>query len=400
MLKTFLFSIVLMFAMTLTACNNPARIQPTGTDDLIRETWVRQININPNVWINNADHWFLTGEPNLIQRQSERASLNHNITVARVNVADFNQIAVAGDFQVQLVGGQPQNSVYIFGPEEDTQHVSITTSDNKLVLKQAAKCTGNMRNVIVRIGIHNLRGIESLGSSLIMGKTIMSDKLRIISTGAGSILLDGNINLKIVEQRGMGTITVLGVKSQKLNLTVLGNGNVNLSGRVGIENILHNGDGTIHIIGADSDNLCINTTGNGLTTVYGYVNLDKVFADNSSRVYVSWVYSKYLNVMTRSKAIVGVAGATASLDVKTCHTSCFLGEYLRSRTVYVTTKDQSHADVSADQKIFATASNQSGVLYYGSPSILTKFVSHQATVLNVGNHTRPLPNPPFRPYKS
>ncbi len=400
MLKKIILSIALICAVTLTACSNYGRIQPRGTDDLIRETWVYQMNVNPNVWIKNADPWFLTGEPNLTQQQSESAPLYKAITTSTVRVPDFTHIAIAGDFQVQIIGGQEHNSIYIFGPNEDAQHVSVGIRDNKLILSQSKKPTGTIRNVIVRIGVRNLRSIANMGTSLVMGRTIVSDKLRIISGGAGSILLDGKMNLKIVEQRGIGTITVLGVQSPKLNMTVIGDGNVNISGHVGIENILHKGNGTVQIIGADSDNLCINTAGGGLTTVYGYVNLNQVFADNSSRVYVSWVWSKQLNVMTKSKAIVGVAGGTDNLDVKTFNYSCFLGEYLRAQTVYVSTKDKSHADVSADQKIFATASNQSGILYYGSSANLSKFVHHQATILNVGNHTRRLPNPPFRPYPS
>lgn len=381
----------------LSGCYNKGRIVPRGTNDLIKETWVYEMNINPKVWLRNADPWFLTGDPNLTQQQSAYAPLYKAITLAEVRVPDFTQIAIAGDFQVQIVGGQSHNSVYIFGANADAQHVSVVLRDNKLILTQSKKPTGTLRNVIVRIGIRNLRSLENMGTSLVVGRTIVSDKLRIISDGPGSILLDGNMNLKIVEQRGMGTITVLGVQSPKLHLTVLGPGNVNLSGRIGVENILHEGNGTIHIIGADSDNLCINTAGNGLTTVYGYVNLRKVFADQASRVYVSWVYSQQLNVFTTGNAIVGVAGSSANLDVKTFKNSCFLGEYLRTGTTYVKTCDKSHADVSADLKIFATASNQSGILYYGSPSILTKFISHQATILNVGNHTRVLPNPPFRP---
>ncbi len=377
--------------VVLTACSNQGRIQPRGTNDLIRETWIYQMNINPNVWLKNADPWFLTGEPNLAEQQSATAPLYKAITTSTVRVPDFTQIVVAGDYQVQIVGGQAHNSVYIFGPNADAQHVSVELRDNKLILTQSNKPTGTIRNVIVRIGMRNLRSIENMGTGLVMGRDITSDKLRIIAGGAGSVLLVGNMNLKIVEQQGMGTITVLGAQSPKLNVTALGPGNVNISGRVGIENILHKGNGTVHIVGADTDSLCINTGGNGLTTVYGYVNLKKVFSDNGSRVYVSWVYNQeQLNVMTRGKSIVGIAGGAYNLDVKTFGYSCFLGEYLRAETVYISTKDKSHADITARQKIFATAVNQSGILYYGSPAILTKFVSQQATIFNVGPHQRDL----------
>lgn len=387
MLKKYLLSIFLIFMVTLTACSNNKRIRERGTDDLIRETWVSQMNTNPNNWIKHADPWFLTGEPNLTQQQSETAPFYKAITTSTVRVSDFNSIVIFGDFQVQIVGGQTHNSVYIFGPNADAQHVFVTTNGNKIILRQSEKPTGTMRNVIVRIGIRNLRTLENLGNSLVMGRTIVSDKLRILSSGAGSILLDGNMNLKIVQQTGAGTITVLGAHTPKLELMVPGNGNVNISGHIGVESILHTGNGTVNILGADSDNLCINTAGAGLTTVHGYVNLKRVLAENSSQVYVYGVFSKQLNVMTKAKAIVGLAGSAANLNVETCNTSCFLGQYLRSATVYVSTRDQSHADVTADQKIFAAAANQSGILYYGSNAILSKFISQQATILTVSRET-------------
>lgn len=58
MLKKLIAGIFFMCIVILTACSNQGRIQPRGTDDLIRERWVYQMNINPNVWIKNADPWF------------------------------------------------------------------------------------------------------------------------------------------------------------------------------------------------------------------------------------------------------------------------------------------------------------------------------------------------------
>lgn len=385
--------LLIMCIALITSCSNSGRIQPRGTDDLINETWIMRMNTNPNLWIKQAPPWFVTG----------RSTFPANASVLFKGIdkaGDIREITVAGEFQVQITGGQGQNNICIVGPRAEKRNISVNVINHKLMISQVGKPTGEMQHVIVNINIHKIRSIENVGPGLVMGRNIISKELNVTASGTGSILLNGNMDIHLLKQTGAGTITAMGVYSQELQMLVQGPGNVNISGRIGVQSILHMGNGIINIIGADSDGLCINAGGNGITHVFGHVNLKQVTADHNSQVYVYWADSKKLDIVTKATSLVGVAGSTANLNVSTCKSSCFLGQYLRSGTAYVSTIEHSHADVAADFKMFATARNQSGILFYGPPSILSKFVYHQATIIPVRDYRRELPNPPFVPYST
>lgn len=400
MKKHGLLGIILIILITITGCSSTNTIQPRGSDDALKENWMSQVNTNPDNWIKNADTWFLTGESSLIQQNSKNAPIYTPLSPSVA--AEFTNIRIAGSFQVQIVGGQEFNSVYVFAPDTKTSPVSFSIFKNNIDIFPAKKSTATMRNVIVRIGVRNLHSLTTLGNGLILGRTITSDKLTISSQAGASIFLGGNMNLTQVNQTGGGTITVIGAYSPKLNINVKGDGNVNINGRVGIENIMHMGDGSINIIGADSNALCITAAGKGLTTVFGYVNLKEVTAMDSSRVYVYWVYSNKAVVVEKGKANVGLAGSAGIINVDLSNTSCFQGEYLRGCSVYVRTKGNSHADIAADERIFASATDKSGIFYFGSPDILTPYTTQQGMLVSLGNYSKPSgallpPDGPFQP---
>lgn len=393
MIRHSLLGIFVIFLVALMSCSNSGTIQPRATDAALKENWINQVNTNPDNWLKNADPWFLTGKPNQIQLNAAKASAVSAMTTSSIQVPDFTHLSVMGDFQVQIVGGQDRNSVYVYGPNALTNQVSVSFFQGALMVKQQGELKGNMQNVIVRIGVRNLHSIVNMGNSLILGRTIMSDKLMISASGNGSIMLAGNMNVTKINQTGSGTITVIGAYSPKLDINVKGPGNVNVSGQVGIENLTHEGVGAVNIIGADTDSLCIKAVGKGITTVFGYVNLKELSADNS-QVYVFWVYSNQANITQKGKSVVGLAGSAGSINVDLSNESCYLGQYMRSCTAYIKTKGSSHADVAADLKIFVSAVDKSTIYYFGSPEILSRYTRQQGFVVAIGQYQAPTAPPP------
>lgn len=386
LLSTIIF--ILFFLVSCSSYRTTSQVQVSH--NLLKETWMQKINTDPYRWIKTTDPWFINGEPNKIERYAQTAPFSQAISITMVRVPDFNNIQVDGKFQVQIMGYQEHNTVYVVGPNEQTRQTIVEIKGRTLCIRQAnSKVLTN--RVIVRIGINNLCKLTSNGPCLIAGRDIRSNNLVIDSNGNGDIMLNGNINLAQVNQRGAGTITVLGVYSPSLNLNVKGNGNVRVSGRVGVRSINHTGSGVVEVIGADSDGLSIFSAGSGKTSVVGYVNLKKVTACNSSCVYVYWVNSNGLYVNQSEASIVGLAGATANLNLDMTNASRFYGQYLHGGNIYVRTANVSHANVNPDKKMFAAAFDKSSIYFFGSPNIVSRYTSGQGIVMPVWNNNEALP---------
>jgi hypothetical protein len=367
--------------------------------DLVTETWLRQVQTNPQLWACGADSWFLTGEPNSIEKCDFQAPADKALSLMKVRVPDFVNIKVNGNFQVQIVGGQKRTSVRILGPNDAVRLTAIDVFGNTIYVHQAPNCEKvcgpiYMSRVIVRIGVRDLRKLTNEGNGNIYGRNICTRCLDVFSTGNGNIMLNGMMNLRRVKQTGCGTVTLAGACTPYLEMKVLGPGTVNISGRVGIQSILHYGYGRVNIIGADTDSLVVNTGGCGITSVYGFVNLKKVVATQNSRVYIYWVNGVGTYVRERDRAEVGLAGTTSYLNVDAYDNSIFWGQYLRGRQSYIHTHNNAHANVSVDNKLFANAEDNSSIYFFGSPCKVAKFSTHNGTIIQISKlEVTPPPKP-------
>ncbi len=390
-----LASIILLFC-TLTACvHNNSYEQTKLCENLLKETWMQQINLNPNYWVRGADPWYYTGNPNNIEQYDHNAPASKAITTSMIRVPDFTHITVAGDFQVQIVGRATHNSVFIVGSNTATRQVVVEMMNNTLYIHKMKDSKACLKNVIVRINIRNLRELKNLGTSNIYGRDVLSDHLMIRSCDCGNIFLSGNMNVSHIYQTGTGTVAVLGANTPCLAIRVVGMGNVKVDGHVGIQTISHQGNGEVSVLGADSDSLAINAGGNGLTSVVGYVNLKKVCATDCSRVYVYWINSNSLYITESGNARVGLAGAVTNMNVDITDASRFEGQYLRGDTVYVRTRNYSHANVASDNKIFASALDSSSIYILGSPKMVSRYTSQNGAIIPIWvDSPPPAPFPP------
>jgi hypothetical protein len=357
--------------------------------NLLNETWLKRMNLDPNVWTRGSDRWFLTGEPNFTERYVETAPVSEALTTMNVRVSDFTNIQVDSQVQVQIIGQQEHNSVYLLGPNNQIRQTAVEIYNHTLYIRSAKDA--DLRKVIVRIGVRNLRQITNRGYGNIYGRDITSDNLCINSLNGGKIVLAGDMNVSKINQAGTGTVTVIGAYTPALNIRVTGNGNVNVSGRVGVRSIQNLGNCSVNIIGADTDALTIWAARNGVTSVAGYANLKKVTACDNSQVYLYWVNSNGTYVFESGNARVGLAGMTKSLNVDITGNSQFLGQFLHGQNVYVRTRDNSHANVTADEKLFAAAYDHSTIYFFGSPNIVSRFTAGYGVVIPVWNEGTSLP---------
>ncbi len=401
MQKLGLFASIVLLFCTLTACvSNNGYDQTKLCNNLLRETWMREINLDPNYWVRGADPWYYTGYPYSAIQYSRAAPPFKAITTSMVTVPEFTNVQVSGDFQVQIVGRAEHNSVFIVGPNALTRQIAVDVTDNNTIYihknKDSKAC---LKNVIVRINVHNLHMLKNLGTSNIYGRDVMSSHLIIRSCDCGNIFLSGDMNVVFIHQTGTGTVAVLGANAPCLNIRNVGNGNVRVTGHVGIQNIYHVGNGAVNVLGADSDSLMIHANG-GVTSVVGYVNLKKVWAYGCSRVYVYWINSNSLYVTAGDTARVGLAGAVTNMNVEMTNASRFEGQYLRGNTVYVRTRNTSHANVASDNKIFAAALDSSSIYIFGSPKMVSRYTSQKGAIIPIWyDSPPPAPFPPTLAYR-
>lgn len=398
----YLLRLALISLLFLTSCSNGNKIlyQTRVNNDLVREAWMQGVQVNPNVWASHGDVWYLTGEANQTERSANYAPYTNAMTIAAVKVPQFTKVNVTGNLQVQLVGLQEQNSVYVLGTNAALRQTSVKVFGDTLYIVQSQQGEADpasLNGVIVRVGVHNLRELCVSGGGTVEGRNLMSDNLKITSFNNCMVLLNGNMNLTKVEQMGGGSVSVIGANSPNLDLIQNGRGTINISGRVGVHRIVNAGSGKINVIGLNSNSLSINASGYTSTSLAGYANLKKLTAQGCSQVYLYWINSDGAYINEQDSAVVGLAGCATNLNINLSGDSRLYGRYLHGRDVYIRTNNFAHANIGVDQKLFAAASDNSSIYYFGMPSSVSRFRSKSGTILPVWADTPS--TPPMQPVR-
>lgn len=393
-----LFFIIFICAITLIGCANT--MPPGVNQNLLEEDWMHTINLNPMLWTHDADRWFFTGEPNQTESDARRASNDKAVSMMAVKVPQFTNVTINGCFQVQIVGHQAENSVFILGPNEEVRQIVVHVSGDTLVVGQPRdekNHSVNLKNVIVRIGVSNLRHLQVIGGARVEGRALTSNGMVIDSNNSGTVLLAGDINLLKIDNAGSGAVSVIGAYTPCLSVIDTGSGSVNVSGRIGIQSIDNLGSGQVNIIGADSRSLVIRSCGSSQTAVAGYANLKRLDATDHSCVHFYWVNSQCAQVALSGNARVGLAGIVKKLDLSLSGQARFGGQYLHANTIYVQARNNAHANISGSKKIFASAVDNSNIYFFGPPSLVSRYTAGHGSIIPVWSDSTELPVPSYAP---
>jgi hypothetical protein len=385
MKRYLLLGLILLSYLLLASC--ASNRNPYVKSDYTEERWMREVDRSPNAWARGADSWFLTGDPNATERLNRGAPPAAAISTMMVQVPDFTSIKVLGDFQVQIFGTYGHDSVYVYGPNDGVRDVAVQVRGTTLCIEQIKGASRNVKNVIVRIGMNSVFAITHLGgAATIEGIKLQSNALDIKATPAvtGNMYLAGNVNLRQVNNAGSGTISVFGANASGLSISATGRGGVNASGNINLHSINHRGSNNINIIGANSSSpVKIYAEGSGKIGINGRVNIREIIAKGHTCVYAYPVNSNYIYAYAYDSARIGLGGTTGDLFVDTSGSSRFWGRHLCAQNAYVRAHDRSHVNVSASNKIFASATQRSSVYFFGSPDHMSQFVSGNGVVIPV-----------------
>ncbi|OGT62337.1 MAG: hypothetical protein A3E85_03755 [Gammaproteobacteria bacterium RIFCSPHIGHO2_12_FULL_45_12] len=359
---------------------------PDKLSNLSKEQWEKAVTRTTDGWTKGADQWFLSSDPNAAEKANALAPDTAAISTTMVRVPDFTRVKINGSFQTQIYGGMEHNSVYLNGPNASTGQVVVKVENNTLYVYQRLSSHASLKRVIVRIGLVTIHYLEQAGGGTIEAVRVVSDDFSLKSVGCGNIYLSGNVNLNNLVQGGCGNITIFGANTPKLALMTLSGstGAVNLEGNVGINRMVHHGLGNINILGANSDALTIRADGRGKVSLFGEVNLRQVIAKEHACVFVSKADSQVLSVDLYDDARLGVAGRVGKLNVNTFNRSRFMGKHFQAEEALVRSRDASHININARHRLFASASQQSSIYFYGPKQALSSFIKGSATIIPVG----------------
>lgn len=381
MRRYLLIGLILLFVFALVSCASSRNPYPRS--DLTNENWTSLVDTSPNRWAVGADRWFMTGDPNTTEVMDHHAPYRAAISTMAVRVPDFTGIRTNGDFQVQIYGAYDHNSVYLYGPNEGVRQVVVEVRNNVLCISQVKDASRLTGRVIVRIGVVNLQRLTHQGSGMVEGRQLRSTGLHLVSAGRGNMYLAGNINLYDVLDSSSGSISIFGAVSSGLTIRTTGSGSVNISGNVGLKSILHKGSGDINLIGVSGSGVNINAMGKGKIGLMGSMDIREIRACDSTCVFAYCLNSDSLYVYTFKDARVGVAGHANHLYVDASGSSRFGGRYLEASDAYVRGRDGAHANVMATTRMFASATNNASVYFYGSPDIMSQFVNGNGAVMPI-----------------
>jgi hypothetical protein len=176
---------------------------------------------------------------------------------------------------------------------------------------------------------------------------------------------------------------VFGARTPWLEIRTAGAASVNVSGNVGVRKIVHHGVGNVNIIGANSDGLKIYADGRGKIGIRGHVNLREVRARDKTGVFICNANSNSLYTWATDDARIGMSGTAENLYVDATKSSRFEGRSLCVTNAYVRAHDVAHINVSASNKIFASATENGSVYFFGSPNMMSQYVSGLGVVIPV-----------------
>jgi hypothetical protein len=378
------FTVMFVTFLFLVGC--ATNRNPTVRTDLSQEYWTNGVELNPTQWMHGASRWFVAGDPTITEMAGRVAPGSLAMSAMQVRVPNFNSIKVDGAFQVQIFGTYDHNSVCLYGPNATVRDIAVEYKNGTLYVHQLKKSPW-MRNVIVRIGVQNLMTLTQLGCGTIEAIQIRSTALCIYTSpkSTGNIYLSGPVNLWRVVHRGCGSVNVFGAVTPQLDVFTSGLGDLNICGNIGVRSITHHNRNNINMIGVNTDGLKVYADGAGKIGLQGTMNIRQICARGNTCVFAYTANSASINADAYDRAVIGVSGCTQDLTVNTYGSSRFYGRFLCAQNAFVKARNWSHINVSAASKIFASASENASVYFFGTPNNLSQFISGYGVVIPIWN---------------
>lgn len=175
---------------------------------------------------------------------------NGNVIQKKRSTASYDQIKMAGFFDVELVSGT-EGSITITGEENLIPHIITEVDGNELIIKtengynlQTSKRTG----ILVQVPFESLDEVSLTGSGNIIGKDVIkstafktkltgsgdlqlsldAESVESMLVGSGDIQLQGTTQKVLHQITGSGDIDAFDLKATDAEANISGSGDINL----------------------------------------------------------------------------------------------------------------------------------------------------------------------------
>jgi len=163
----------------------------------------------------------------------KRVKGNGNFVVKERNVGNYDAVAVAGWFDVNLVEGN-EGELTLEGEENLLEYIKTEVKNGKLTIKVAKgvnlKPSTWKEAIVVTVPVEEISAVTLSGSGDVVSKTTLrTDSFRTNISGSGDIVLDVEANAVKATMSGSGDITLSG-KATDFYAQVSGSGDIKAYG--------------------------------------------------------------------------------------------------------------------------------------------------------------------------
>ncbi len=173
----------------------------------------------------------------LSSAQWKRVKGNGKTVTIERSVGEYDHVALAGWFDVELVDGT-EGQLTLKGEENLLEYIKTEVKDGKLTIKQKRGINLKPSNwndgILITVPVENVDGVSLSGSGDIVGKTVLkSNRFRTSISGSGDISLE--------------------IEAASVDASMSGSGDMNLSGRATDFEVSVSGSGDIRAYDLEAD---------------------------------------------------------------------------------------------------------------------------------------------------
>ena len=158
-----------------------------------------------------------------------RVKGNGNVVTIERSVGEYDAVALAGWFDVELVDGK-EGQLTLKGESNLLERIKTEVKDGKLIIKREKgvelRPSNWGRGVLITVPVEDINAVSLSGSGDIVGKTLLkSDDFSARIAGSGDIDISVEANQVEASLSGSGDINLSG-KTTDLDIQVSGSGDV------------------------------------------------------------------------------------------------------------------------------------------------------------------------------
>ncbi|MEN8789125.1 MAG: head GIN domain-containing protein [Flavobacteriaceae bacterium] len=166
-----------------------------------------------------------------VNAQWKKVKGNGNVVTIERSTADYDEIAVAGWFDVELVDGA-EGKLQIRGEENLLEYIKTEVKDNKLVIKVKKGVNlkpsswGNGGGILVTVPVKDISSVSLSGSGDVVSKTVIkADNFETRLSGSGDLSLEVEADNVVASLSGSGDVDLSG-SAGSFTVKVSGSGDV------------------------------------------------------------------------------------------------------------------------------------------------------------------------------